>query len=451
MAGKQNKPNLSAEEPFQALGIEGGEEQATDQPAARAGQVDQKTDQLQGDGVSVEVGQTLDRSGDRKPDKILLNALEDCKVLYSYCARQGAEGFGKGLEGFFDTISAVEEKKYTNNDVEKIYEYLNTLTISAHPATPASIRGTFFANVIGVEAHEVSNQRLRVSLNIVQWIALVSFALTVLLALYVSVTDSIVKNATTLSAEFLLLNANQTKGTRLEGVEPIGQGPGTSIRVPAVGAGASAPEAIALEQATPGDDTADVDVVAEPQEAGIASDDPPLSDAELFAAQTDEEARDEALLSREQLLGYALDQVGKEIAYFQRMLSFTTFGLVPEDTRSSATARGSIYVQGYINAVLTNSIMPVLASILGVVVFIMRDASRRMESVSLSPLQSSGYRPRLILGVIAGLAVGWFTSSGDTSVVGTLSPTAAAFAIGYSTEILFNVLDSLRQGLGSKE
>jgi hypothetical protein len=110
-----------------------------------------------------------------------------------------------------------------------------------------------------------------------------------------------------------------------------------------------------------------------------------------------------------------------------------------------------------------------IASFLGVAVYIIRESTTRLESVSLSPMAETAYWPRIILGLIAGLSIRWLTPSfeqiselttpdktfvlttGVSSTINTISKTALAFVVGYSIEVLFNILDAIKAALGVRE
>jgi hypothetical protein len=54
--------------------------------------------------------------------------------------------------------------------------------------------------------------------------------------------------------------------------------------------------------------------------------------------------------------------------------------------------------------------------------------------------------PRLLLGGLSGLVIGWFI---DPSSVKTASPFALAFVAGYSVELLFSIMDKIIAALSS--
>ena len=137
----------------------------------------------------------------------------------------------------------------------------------------------------------------------------------------------------------------------------------------------------------------------------------------------------------------------------------------PDGARFDLFNRVTIDVQRNINLLLADFLIPALASFLGVAVYIIRDTTQRLESVSMSPMDEVAYWPRIILGLIAGLTIGWLMPSagllppGDgaggseavVATVGSLSKTAVAFVVGYSIEVLFNLLDAIKGALGVRD
>ena len=74
-----------------------------------------------------------------------------------------------------------------------------------------------------------------------------------------------------------------------------------------------------------------------------------------------------------------------------------------------------------------------------------------MTSVSMSTRQFRYYWPRLTLAAISGIIVGWLMGSDPSGIMKTLSPAAAAFVLGYSTDVMFNILDAIKQSIGGRE
>lgn len=89
-------------------------------------------------------------------------------------------------------------------------------------------------------------------------------------------------------------------------------------------------------------------------------------------------------------------------------------------------------------------ILPLLYGILGALLFILRKYKSGLKASS--SLNATNYLIRIVMGGLAGLAIGWFVSidGSDTPFkIGNLSPLALSFLAGYGVEILFTGLDSL--------
>jgi hypothetical protein len=107
-------------------------------------------------------------------------------------------------------------------------------------------------------------------------------------------------------------------------------------------------------------------------------------------------------------------------------------------------------VAGRLMDVTQKWLLPLLYGALGAVVFVVRTLSvqardRLFRKEALVPLVL-----RVFLGMIAGLAIGWFWSSnpqtsttGGALSVSTLSPFALAFVAGYGVELFFALLDKI--------
>ena len=104
-------------------------------------------------------------------------------------------------------------------------------------------------------------------------------------------------------------------------------------------------------------------------------------------------------------------------------------------------------VSMYMNAVsfpqeiLVNYLFPLLYGLMGAIAFVLRSLSDRVRTVTYSRKLNTGYSLRLQLGMLAGLAIGWFFKADGASGVASLSPLALSFVGGYSVELFFFGLD----------
>ncbi|MBO6675264.1 MAG: hypothetical protein JJ908_09340 [Rhizobiales bacterium] len=95
--------------------------------------------------------------------------------------------------------------------------------------------------------------------------------------------------------------------------------------------------------------------------------------------------------------------------------------------------------------------LPVLTSLLGVCVYILRSGSNQIERMSFRPESVGVYFYRVILGVTGGIAISWFIPVDETGLLASIAPATLAFLVGYAVEILFNVMDSLVRALGGPQ
>lgn len=86
-------------------------------------------------------------------------------------------------------------------------------------------------------------------------------------------------------------------------------------------------------------------------------------------------------------------------------------------------------------------LIPVLLSILGSTVYILRHTSRQVHSYTIEYVSFPLTILRLSVGAIAGVAIGWVYADQEGGV--GLAPIALSFLAGYSVEILFSLLDRL--------
>lgn len=93
-------------------------------------------------------------------------------------------------------------------------------------------------------------------------------------------------------------------------------------------------------------------------------------------------------------------------------------------------------------------LLPALYGLLGACAFVLRqlaaDLSRNVGESRSAYASSVRYSLRLNIGVLAGLAVGWFIDPmQEGSVVANLSPLALAFVAGYGSDLVFAVMDRI--------
>jgi hypothetical protein len=89
-------------------------------------------------------------------------------------------------------------------------------------------------------------------------------------------------------------------------------------------------------------------------------------------------------------------------------------------------------------------LLPALYGLLGACAFVLRQLCNDVSTLRFADDSRVRYTLRLNIGVLAGLAVGWFIDpTQEGSVVANLSPLALAFVAGYGSDLLFAVLDRI--------
>lgn len=93
---------------------------------------------------------------------------------------------------------------------------------------------------------------------------------------------------------------------------------------------------------------------------------------------------------------------------------------------------------------LATYVLPALYGLLGACAFVLRQLSADIGQLRFANDLRVRYTLRLNIGLLAGLAVGWFISPDqNASVVANLSPLALAFVAGYGSDLLFAALDRI--------
>jgi hypothetical protein len=99
---------------------------------------------------------------------------------------------------------------------------------------------------------------------------------------------------------------------------------------------------------------------------------------------------------------------------------------------------------------LATYVLPALYGLLGACAFVLRQLSADIAELGFANDLRVRYTLRLNIGLLAGLAVGWFISPDqNASVIANLSPLALAFVAGYGSDLLFAVLDRIVNAFSS--
>jgi len=98
----------------------------------------------------------------------------------------------------------------------------------------------------------------------------------------------------------------------------------------------------------------------------------------------------------------------------------------------------------FVLVILQSYMLPLLYGILGAGTSVLRTLSKQIETVTYSEEAGIQHLLRISLGALAGIMVGWFSfliPSETTTFVGSISPLAIAFLVGYNIELFFSLMD----------
>jgi hypothetical protein len=86
-------------------------------------------------------------------------------------------------------------------------------------------------------------------------------------------------------------------------------------------------------------------------------------------------------------------------------------------------------------------LLPFLYGLLGTLIFVLRSLGSEFKQITYTASMNYGYRLRVIIGALSGVAVAWFLQTKSISAL------ALAFLAGYSVEVLFSAMDRLVKAL----
>lgn len=97
-------------------------------------------------------------------------------------------------------------------------------------------------------------------------------------------------------------------------------------------------------------------------------------------------------------------------------------------------------------------LLPALFAALGALTSATRAADARFKAMTLSRIDQVGLISRVLLGTVAGATVGIvFNAEATDTLSSGLTELGLAFAFGYAVDIFFNLLDSIKSGLGTSD
>lgn len=95
----------------------------------------------------------------------------------------------------------------------------------------------------------------------------------------------------------------------------------------------------------------------------------------------------------------------------------------------------------FVSDAIQSFLLPLLYGLLGATAYVLRMLSHEVENLTYSRTSDIRYQLRIVLGALAGLAIGWFIEPENAATFSWLSSLALAFVAGYSVEVLFAAMD----------
>jgi len=139
-----------------------------------------------------------------------------------------------------------------------------------------------------------------------------------------------------------------------------------------------------------------------------------------------------------------MEQLKKELADLktsrEKLLSNEQTDINREAARAALLPGRSVLniLQGYI--------LPILYGLLGASTYVLRSLARKIKEVTYSDTIGVQHILSIALGALAGIVVGWFSSffgTDKTTFLGSVSPLAIAFLVGYNIEFFFSKMDEI--------
>ena len=130
-------------------------------------------------------------------------------------------------------------------------------------------------------------------------------------------------------------------------------------------------------------------------------------------------------------------------------LPLRPFGIQSFFSESGASDPEGVIIRGKLDMLLvflSGYLLPMLYGLLGACAFVLRKLSDEIDKLTYANDARVRYSLRLNIGLLSGLAVGWFIKpgAGDATLV-SLSPLALAFVAGYGSDLFFLALDKIVQ------
>ena len=342
--------------------------------------------------------------------------------LVSFLSSEGTLPSAIATAEFFDILEKARLQKLTSDEE---FIFWNGYSKLAEHAKPTQVEALQFRNYmlgrkpVAATTEERYRRNLK-SMARIRVYSLLSFVLTLLFLTYLSLTGGYMQRTDELAQEYRLIASGIYNGTRLEGLQEQG------FRTVIQDGNLSGSEGDDAGNAVPGREDF--------QNQGNA----------YFRAQ---------LTSALSEIASLVENNTNALKYLQ--LDFSQFS--KEEMESRLVSRFSVKdlkvesSQRSINQLVSSYFLPVFTSLLGVTVFILRRTSTSINSGQYRLHESGTYSYRITLGIVGGIVISWFSANDSTGVVSSITPAALAFVVGYSIEVLYNVLDSIVKALGASD
>jgi hypothetical protein len=361
-------------------------------------------------------------------------ACADIQELVSFLSADGNLPGDIITPEFFVIFEKARSESLTPDEEFKFWNGFSQL---AQHAKPTQVEALQFRNYIlgkkpiGRATEERYRRNLAIIRNI-RILSLISFIVTLMLFTYLSLTEGYMARNDSLATEYRLIASGIHAGTRLEGLQE------SNFRTVIQEGNAGGSEGGGEGGGEGGSEVS----VARPESSGGSPAGFAGSDAYF----------------RTQVLN-ALSEISSLIGHNTAALRLLQFDLgePAQDEEDELAQRFSIKDlrvearQQSINHLLSSYILPVFTSLLGVTVYILRRTSTSINAGQYRLYESGTYSYRITLGIVGGIVISWFSITDSSGVISSITPAALAFLVGYSIEVLYNVLDSIVKALGARD